>query len=339
MAAYINCGVTMNVDLIEKLTEGFDPLARIEVLEGLRNGSPLGVKHEPPPISWAPSFMDDTSRARITAHFEAETEAGRMLGPFTERPSGYFWSKAVSFPVSEVQKGDGKFRTLFNLSYDFVNSVNAAAIPAEAGYTMYPSFERVAAELTSVGLSEVFMGMYDTENAFRNLKINPQDWVYQVVSWQRTAEGSKEWYIDLALPFGIRVGPAVFNRFGAALDFIYQQRCFTSAQREIIGRLIRYLDDHLILAKGKEQTQALLDALLALMAELEIPVKASKTIPATDALKFLFDECGEFVRTLCIGLDAARLYRSAGQFRHAAHNSSRVGDILGSATASAAENN
>ena len=138
-----------------------------------------------------------------------------------------------------------------------------------------------------MGLSDVYMAMYDIENAFRNLRINPQDWVYQVVSWQRMAGGAKEWYIDLSLQFGIRVGPAVFNRFGAALDFIYQQRCLTSAQREIIGRLIRYLDDHLILAKGKEQTQAVLDALLALMAELEIPVKASKTIPATEALKFI----------------------------------------------------
>ena len=64
-----------------------------------------------------------------------------MLGPFTERPSGYFWGKVVSFPVSKVTKGDGKFRTIFNLSYDFENSVNAA-IPAEAGYTTYPSFER-----------------------------------------------------------------------------------------------------------------------------------------------------------------------------------------------------
>ena len=276
----------MDVDLIEKLTEGFDPPARREVLEGLRYGFPLGVVREPPPRSWAPSFMDDASRARITAHFGVETEAGRMLGPFTERPSGYFWGKTVSFPVAEVPKGDGKFRTIPNLSYDFENSVNAA-IPAEAGYTTYPSFERVAAELTAVGLDDVWLAMYDIQDAFRNLRINPGDWVYQVVSWQRTAGGAKEWYIDLSLPFGIRVGPVVFNRFAAALDFIYQQRCLTSAQREIIGRLIRYLDDHLILAKGKEQTQALLDALLALMAELNIPVKASKTIPAVEALKFI----------------------------------------------------
>ena len=65
LSRHINCGVTMNVDLIEKLTEGFDPAVRGEVLEGLRNGFPLGVEREPPPRSWAPSFMDDASRARV----------------------------------------------------------------------------------------------------------------------------------------------------------------------------------------------------------------------------------------------------------------------------------
>jgi hypothetical protein len=39
----------MNVDLIEELTVGFDPVVRKEVLEGLRNGFPLGVECEPPP--------------------------------------------------------------------------------------------------------------------------------------------------------------------------------------------------------------------------------------------------------------------------------------------------
>ncbi len=72
----------MDVDMFEKLSEGFDPAARAEVLDGLRNGFRLGVQDEPPPRGWAPSFMSDESRARITAYFEAETAARRMLGPF-----------------------------------------------------------------------------------------------------------------------------------------------------------------------------------------------------------------------------------------------------------------
>jgi len=51
LSRHIGCGVTIDVDLIEKLTEGFDPMVRGEMLEGLRNGFPLGVECEPPPRS------------------------------------------------------------------------------------------------------------------------------------------------------------------------------------------------------------------------------------------------------------------------------------------------
>ena len=54
LSRHIKCGVTMNVDLIEKLTEGFNPAARTEVLNGLRNGFPLEVEREPPPEVFCP---------------------------------------------------------------------------------------------------------------------------------------------------------------------------------------------------------------------------------------------------------------------------------------------
>ena len=91
LSRHVGCGVTMRVDLIEELSEGFDLEARAKVLEGLRNGFRLGVVDEPPPRGWAPSFMSDESRARITAYFETEVAGKRMLGPFTTRPSGMHW--------------------------------------------------------------------------------------------------------------------------------------------------------------------------------------------------------------------------------------------------------
>ena len=97
----------------------------------------------PLPEDGPPVFMSDASRARITAYFETEVAGKRMLGPFTTCPSGVHWGKTVTFPVSEVEKSDGKYRTIFNISYDWENSTNAA-IPAAAVFTSYPSFERVA---------------------------------------------------------------------------------------------------------------------------------------------------------------------------------------------------
>ena len=46
---------------------------------------------------------------------------------------------------------------------------------------------------------------------FRQIRIHLDDWIYLVVAWQRTKDGEREWYVDLALPFGIRGGPKIFN--------------------------------------------------------------------------------------------------------------------------------
>ena len=141
--------------------------------------------------------------------------------------------------------------------------------------------------MTEVGLQDVYFAMFDVETAFRQLRIHPDYWIYQVVAWQLVKDGPREWYIDMALPFGIRVGPAVFNSFGDVLHFILQQTCLSSEDRELVGRMIHYLDDHLVLGMGRIETERMLDSLLAMMAKLEIPVKDSKTIRATHEVKFI----------------------------------------------------
>ena len=160
LSRHIHCHTEINVDLFAALTIGYDPVARQTVLEGLTSGWRLGVVRPPPPRAWAQSFMSDEARKRVTAHFEAETNIGRMIGPFTTPPSGHHWRKAVSFPVSQVEKGDGGHRTIFNMSYDYENSVNNA-IPEEAGHTVYPTFEEVARAIQEIGLQEVNFCLFD----------------------------------------------------------------------------------------------------------------------------------------------------------------------------------
>ena len=205
------CQSDINVARFATLTEGYDPAARQEVLDGLTWGWRLSVEGIPPPRSWAPSYMSDEARERVTEHFESETAIGRMIGPYTTPPTGH-WKMAVAFPVSQVDKGDGGHRTIFNMSYDYDNSMNGA-IPKTAGRTTYPTFEEVAAAIQEIGLQEVYFALFDIQEAFRQLRIHPDDWIYQVVAWQTTKDGAREWRIDLALPFGVRVGPAIFNSF------------------------------------------------------------------------------------------------------------------------------
>ena len=283
----IHCRTDINVALFAELTIGYDPVARRDVMEGLTSGWRLGVVQPPPGRAWAQSFMNDEARERVTAHFESETNIGRMIGPFTTPPSGRHWGMAVSFPVSQVEKSDGGHRMIFNMSYDYENSVNNA-IPEEAGHTVYPTFEEVARAIQEIGLGEVYFWLFDIKEAFRQLRIHPDDWIYQVISWQTTMDGAREWRIDLALPFGVRVGPAIFNDFGDALEYILRQTCLTTLMRVIIAILIRYLNDHLSVVKGKEAASEVMDRMLIVMRRLNLPVKDSKTVLPTPEIKYRF---------------------------------------------------
>ena len=79
----------IDVALFAALSLGYDPIAQQEVLEGLTTGWRLSVEGEPPPRDWAPSFMTDEARERVTAHFEAETDIGRIIGQPTTEIKGF----------------------------------------------------------------------------------------------------------------------------------------------------------------------------------------------------------------------------------------------------------
>ena len=124
------------------------------------------------------------------------------------------------------------------------------------------------------------------ESAFRNLRIHPDDWIFQVVAWQEFEGGPRWWWIDLALPFGIRVGPAIFNCFGDVLEFILKRCCFDAEARRLLTQFLRYLDDHLLLVNGLALANTILDRMLALMNALNVPVKTSKTIRPAEVIKY-----------------------------------------------------
>jgi len=71
------------------------------------------------------------------------------------------------------------------------------------------------------------------------------------------------------------------------LHFILQQTCLSSEDRVLVASMILYLDYLLVLSLGLVETDKLLDNLLAMMARLDIPVKDSKTIRATDEVRFI----------------------------------------------------
>ena len=285
LARHIKAKSAINLPLFEELSRGFDPRQRSLVIDGLLYGFRLGVVVPPVGRSWVPSFLSDVARNRIGENFARERDLGRMLGPFSSPPSGQFWRNAVAIPVSEAIKGDGKFRTIFNFSYDWENSTNAG-IPESYGFTTYPTFEEVGAAILRVGLDKIYFALFDVQTAFRNLRIHPDDWPFQVVAWQEYEGGPRCWWIDLALPFGVRVGPAIFNFFGDVLEYVLKRCCFDDEARRLYAQLKRYLDDHLLMINGLALANTILDRMLGVMKDLNIPVKESKTVRPSEVIKY-----------------------------------------------------
>ena len=285
LARHVRARSAINFPLFEELSRGFEARQRSLVLDGLFFGFHLGVVFPPAGRSWVPSQLSNMARLRIGENFARERDLGRMLGPFSSAPSGHYWRKAVAIPVSEAIKGDGKFRTIFNFSYDWENSANAG-IPQEYGFTTYPTFEEVGAAILRVGLKVIFFCLFDVESAFRNLRIHPDDWPYQIVAWQEYEGGPRLWWIDLALPFGVRTGPAIFNCFGDILEFILKHCCFDEEARRLYTQLKRYLDDHLLLVNGEALANVILDRCLGVMRALNVPIKESKTIRPSEVIKY-----------------------------------------------------
>ena len=61
------------------------------------------------------------------------------------------------------------------------------------------------------------MAKFDIKRAYRLLPVNARDRRFLELKW------NKEYFIDLALPFGLRSAPKIFTRFADVLQHILQR--------------------------------------------------------------------------------------------------------------------
>jgi hypothetical protein len=60
------------------------------------------------------------------------------------------------------------------------------------------------------------MAVLDVEAAYKLLPVHPADWPKLLMRW----EGN--YWVATRLPFGVASGPAIYNRFGAAVQRILE---------------------------------------------------------------------------------------------------------------------
>ena len=303
--------VKTGIDIPEfrRLSVGCISVERDYVLDGLEFGFPLGVNPAgpfPPPRLWAESRVSPAGRLRINDYLLSERSVGRIYGPLPV-PRGDHWRSSVVYPMCEALRSDGRYRTISNLSYSSpLNSVNGF-IPDSESETEYPSFLEVASAIVSIGLNDVFFSLFDVHSAYRNLRIACADWRFSIIAWKNLTTGQREFWLDVALVFGGKSGCRIYNRFGGVLAYILRTHGFLPAPADLVGLfqcLVRYLDDHLLMARSLEAVLSILDRMLTLMAHLGVPVKEVKTIRGASEIKFLGYLWSP--RLNLVSLDAAR---------------------------------
>ena len=91
-------------------------------------------------------------------------------------------------------------------------SVNSL-IPDSAAEVKYTGIQEAVDKLMSLG-SGALMAKFDIKRAYRLLPVNTNDRSFLGMKWKNN------YYIDLALPFGLRSAPKIFTKFADVLEFL-----------------------------------------------------------------------------------------------------------------------
>ena len=200
-----------------------------EVLQGLSQGFHLGFN---PGTNLRSSKKNKASAYQhpdITdAYLSNEIRLGRVAGPFLFPPISNL--HVNSFGVIPKKGQPNKWRLILDLSSPLGASVNEGINPED--YPLqYIQVDDIIKMVWKFGKGAL-MAKFDVETAYRNIVVHPCDRYLLGMKWR------SRYYVDLALPFGLRSAPYIFNSVADLVEWILQHNYQ-------ITDLLHYLDDYI----------------------------------------------------------------------------------------------
>ncbi len=210
------------------------------------------------------------NRAAVRRKLGKEIEAGRVAGPFAERPL----PRLQCSPIGLVpKKAPGEFRLIHHLSYPVGKSINDG-IPKESCAVQYTKFDR-AVELAANHGKGALLAKCDVKSAFRLLPVHPDD--FELLGFK--FEG--KYYFDKALPMGASVSCSLFEMFSSFLEF--KINSISNA-----NSVLHYLDDFLFVGPpNSEKCKILLSSFQSVCEVLGVPLAPEKTEGPSPIITFL----------------------------------------------------
>ena len=214
-----------------------------------------------------PSAMEH--REQVSKIISDDLSAGRLLGPFEAPPFDNF----IVSPLGAFKKrGSNKIRLIHDLSFPSKGSVNSL-INKEDFSLAYASVDDAVRICKSLGPGPVYMAKLDLENAFKHVLVDRRDWHMLGFSWP-DSNGRTQYFFSKVLNFGLRSAPFLFDMFAEPLlGFMHHVG--------VPRRIVRYVDDFIVVAPSAHECQQHLDTMLATCRASGFSVQPSKiTTPA-----------------------------------------------------------
>ena len=166
----------------------------------------------------------------------------------------------------------GKWRHIVDLSHPAGHSVSDGVDPVSCSLS-YATVEMAAQQVIAIGRGTL-LAKLDLESAYRMVPVHPDDRRFLGMQWQGKV------LVDMALPFGLRSAPKVFNLLADCLQWIFQHHG--------IEFVIHYLDDFLYAGQpGAEECREYLQQALAPCEELGVQVSLEKLVGPAMLIEFL----------------------------------------------------
>ncbi len=240
------------------------------VLNGIRHGFSLGLVEGP-----LKSALRNCSSAYdqpdlIDSYLDEEIRFGAIAGPFLVPPlDNLHINRFGVIPKSTSVK----FRLIRDLSFPQSLSVNSLIPDSEADVS-YAGIPKAITIIMRLGQGTL-LAKFDIRRAYRSLPICKDHLPYLGMRWRG------KYYVDLALPFGLRSAPRIFTRFADSLQFL-----FTNVGG--VSHIQHYLDDFFLAGPaGSQLCEQNLHRWVSLCEELGVPLADDKTEGPSTSITYL----------------------------------------------------
>ena len=240
------------------------------MLNGLQAGFPLGIKPGETRSAKRNCRSAYDHPQIIDCYLTEELKAGSMVGPFPDPPlENLHVNRFGVIPKSTP----GKFRLITDLSFPHGGSVNDLVPDSEAEVS-YAGIPEAIFMIMKLGKG-CKLAKFDISRAYRLLPVHSSQRRYLGMFWK------DNFYVDLAVPFGLRSACRVFTRFADVLQDILH----TTGK---VANIQHYLDDFLIAGPCNTiQCEVDLASCQELCNTLGVPLAEEKTEGPASVITYL----------------------------------------------------